>query len=71
MTIDLPRIAIAPLHDTDPIRYGVLVGFMSNASSCDRCDGDGHSAVVSLDGDGLAVQTIHLSRVSFVAKERN
>jgi hypothetical protein len=60
------RVGIKPFKDSDPIRYGLFVGLISNDTGCDRCNGDGYSAVVQLDGHGMMLQTFHPSLVTMI-----
>lgn len=60
------RVAIKPLLDSEPVKYGVFLGLLSNDTGCDRCAGDGYSAVVSIDGHGLMLWLVHPSRVTFI-----
>ncbi len=70
MNVRLVRVAIAPWTDKDTIEYGLFVGLLSNASSCDRCSNDGYSAVVLIDGHGMIASLLHPSRVTFIGQDR-
>jgi len=60
------RVAIKPHSDSDPVRYGLFVGLLSNYTGCDRCDSDGYSVVVQLDGHGMILKTFHPSYVTLI-----
>lgn len=63
-------VAIKPLVESDPIQYGVFHGLVSNTTGCDRCDGDGYSVAVTIDGHGMIISLIHPSRVVII-RDRN
>ena len=58
--------AITPLRDSEPIQYGLFYGLLSNQQGCDRCDGDGYSAVVAINGHGMILSLVHPSRVTLL-----
>jgi hypothetical protein len=58
----MPRVAIKPLIDSEPVKYGLLLGLYLD-NGCDRCGSDSYVAVVQLDGMGMVVSLIHPSRV--------
>lgn len=64
MPIDLPFVAIAPLTSEDKTRYGLFVGLLSDDNNQDF-----PSAIVIVDGNGLALQAVHISRVHFINRE--
>lgn len=53
----MPRVAIKPLSDSEPVKYGLLLGLYLDSGS------DSYVAVVQLDGMGMVVSLIHPSRV--------
>ena len=63
-------VAIKPLTASDPITYGKFLGLLSNDTGCDRCAGEGYSAVVQLDGHGMMLSIIHPSRVVLIEPAR-
>lgn len=56
-------VAIRPLDDREPIRYGMFVGLVEDMSIFPGGGAEGVLAAVQVDGHGMILTLFHPSRV--------